>query len=128
MSYAGPASRQHGAPNIAPMGSTEMSSRSGFTTTSTLRPRPLPERRRDTYLAFAAGIALGLTIGAGTALLFAPQAGTETRRAIVRRGRRLSRRGSDAWDDLRDELSRAARRGRQAFRRRRERAKEPSAG
>jgi len=78
-------------------------------------------------LAFAAGIALGLTIGAGAALLFAPQTGTDTRRAIVRKGRRLSRRGSDAWDDLRDELSRAARRGRQAFRRRRQRSKESAA-
>jgi gas vesicle protein len=70
-------------------------------------------------LVFAAGVALGLTIGAGVALLLAPQAGTDTRRAIVRQGRRLSRRGHDAWDDLREELSRAARRGRQAFRRRR---------
>jgi gas vesicle protein len=78
-------------------------------------------------LAFAVGIALGLTIGAGTALLFAPQTGTDTRRAIVRKGRRLSQRGSDAWDDLRDELSRAARRGRQAFRRRRQRSKESAA-
>jgi gas vesicle protein len=70
-------------------------------------------------MVFAAGIALGLAIGAGAALLLAPQSGTDTRRAIVRRSRRLSRRGRDAWGDLREELSRAARRGRQAFRRRR---------
>ncbi len=127
MSYAGPVSRGRNAANIEPLGSTEMSGRSGFRTTTPFRPRTLPGARRDAYLAFAAGIALGLTIGAGAALLFAPQTGTDTRRAIVRKGRRLSRRGSDAWDDLRDELSRAARRGRQAFRRRRQRSKESAA-
>jgi hypothetical protein len=127
MSYAGPASRERSASSIEPLTSTEISGRSGFRTTTSFRPRPLPGARRDAYLAFAAGIALGLTIGAGTALLFAPQSGTDTRRAIVRKGRRLGRRGSDAWDDLRDELAHAARRGRQAFRRRRQRSKESAA-
>jgi hypothetical protein len=126
MSYAGPASRERSAQNIEPMASTEISGRSGFRTTS-FRPRSLPGARRDAYLAFAAGIALGLTIGAGTALLLAPQSGTDTRRAIVRKGRRLGRRGSDAWDDLREELAHAARRGRQAFRRRRQRSKDSAA-
>jgi gas vesicle protein len=59
---------------------------------------------------FAAGIAVGLAVGVGTALLFAPQTGEETRYAIARRARRLRRRGGDAWEDLRRELSRAAKR------------------
>lgn len=119
MSYAGPVSRARHSTNLEPLGSSETTGRSGFRTATPLRSRPNFGGRRDTLTAFAAGIALGLTIGAGAALLFAPQAGTDTRRAIVQRGRRLSRRGHDAWDDLREELSRAARRGRQAFRRRR---------
>jgi len=59
---------------------------------------------------FAAGIALGLAVGVGTALLFAPQTGEETRYAIARRARRLRHRGGDAWEDLRRELGRAAKR------------------
>jgi YtxH-like protein len=124
MSYAGPASRKRTSPNIEPLASAEMSDRDGFRTPTPLRRQPRLSGRRDTVMVFAAGIALGLAIGAGAALLLAPQAGTDTRRAIVRRGRRLSRRGRDAWGDLREELSRAARRGRQAFRRRRRRAHE----
>ena len=72
MSYAGPASRERTTPNIEAPASTEISGRGGFRTTTPFRPRTLPGARRDTYLAFAAGIALGLTIGAGTALLLAP--------------------------------------------------------
>jgi len=126
MSYAGPASRERHA-TIEPLGSAEMSGRGGFRTT------PPPSRqspfggRGDSLMAFAAGIAIGLTIGAGTALLFAPQAGRDTRRVIARQSRRLGRRGSDAWEDLRDELSHAARRGRQALRRRRQRSQESAA-
>ena len=61
---------------------------------------------------FATGTLLGAVVGAGTALLFAPQTGEETRRDIARQGRRLGSRTADAWDDLRDELQWAARRGR----------------
>lgn len=124
MSYAGPAPRARQTPNIEPAESPEMSRRSGFRTMTPLRSPPHFSGWRDTLAAFAAGIAIGLTIGAGTALLFAPQAGSDTRRAIVRKSRRLGRRGHDAWDDLREELSHAARRGRQAFRRRRRRSQE----
>lgn len=119
MSYAGPASRARQTQGTEPSEPTEMSGRSGFRTMTPLRSPPHFGGRRDYLMTFAAGLALGLTIGAGAALLFAPQSGSDTRRSIVRRGRRLGRRGHDAWDDLRDELSHAARRGRQAFRRRR---------
>jgi gas vesicle protein len=59
---------------------------------------------------FLAGLLTGLAIGAGAALLYAPQAGVETRRQLVRRGRRVKARAEDAWEDLRDELHHAARR------------------
>ena len=61
---------------------------------------------------FATGTVLGAVVGVGAALLFAPQTGEETRRNLVRHGRRLRSRTADAWDDLRDELQWAARRGR----------------
>ena len=61
---------------------------------------------------FAAGALLGAAIGAGAALLFAPQSGARTRHNIAKRGRRLRTRTADAWDDLRHELRYAARRGR----------------
>ena len=62
---------------------------------------------------FAAGAALGAAIGAGAALLFAPQSGARTRHNIAKRGRHLRTRTADAWEDLRHELRYAARRGRQ---------------
>lgn len=66
---------------------------------------------------FGAGIALGLAMGAGSALLLAPESGEETRASLRRRGRRLGRRAHDAWDDLRDELRFATRRGRRRLHR-----------
>ena len=76
---------------------------------------PPADSGRQTALVIAAGVMLGLAVGAGAGLLLAPQAGEDTRRSLSRRGRRLTRRGRDAWDDLRDELRRA----RRALRRRR---------
>lgn len=67
-----------------------------------------PSDDADRTTVFAAGIVVGLVIGAGAALLFAPHSGKATRRKIARRGRRLGRKGRGKWDDLRDEL-RAAR-------------------
>src|SRR5262245_46266224 len=64
---------------------------------------------------FATGVAVGLTIGAGVALLVAPQTGRETRRDLAKRGRRIRRRSADAWDDLRHELRQAARRGKRSL-------------
>ncbi len=57
---------------------------------------------------FGAGIAVGVLIGAGAALLFAPQSGSETRDDIVRGTRDFGYRASDAWEDLREELRHAA--------------------
>lgn len=73
---------------------------------------------------FAAGALLGAVVGAGAALLLTPQTGEEVRHGLARRGRRWRARTTDAWDDLRDELQYATRRGRRklgrALRRRRE--------
>jgi hypothetical protein len=116
MSYAGPASRGKRAPEME-------SSIAGHVQRSELTPQPANPRwpsrssRRDQTTAFAAGIAIGLAVGAGIALLFAPQSGEDTREAIADRGRRLAHRGSDAWDDLRDELQDAMRNRRAAWRR-----------
>jgi hypothetical protein len=66
---------------------------------------------------FAMGVALGALAGSGTALLFAPERGEETRARLRQRARRLHGDAADAWDDLRDELEWAARRGRRRLRR-----------
>lgn len=72
---------------------------------------------------FGTGIAVGAVLGAGVALLFAPASGEEARAAIVRRGARLAKGGQDAWDELRDELEWAARRGKRRVGRRVQRAR-----
>jgi gas vesicle protein len=56
---------------------------------------------------FTAGIAVGAILGATVALLMAPATGDETRDRIGRRVRRL-RGNDDVWDDLAEELERAA--------------------
>lgn len=80
---------------------------------------------------FGAGLALGITLGAGVALLTAPQSGTETRADLVRSARRartaVGRKGNDAWLDLQGELrsmSRALRRRRARHSAERELARE----
>jgi hypothetical protein len=56
---------------------------------------------------FTAGIAVGAILGATVALLMAPASGDETRHGIARRVRKL-RGDDDIWDDLAEELERAA--------------------
>ncbi len=56
---------------------------------------------------FSAGIAVGAVLGAAVALLMAPATGEETRHSISRRVRRL-RGDDDVWDELAEELQRAA--------------------
>ena len=60
------------------------------------------------------GIIAGALVGAGVALLLAPQSGEETRERIADRARRLGNRADASWDDLRDELRRLRRRSRRA--------------
>lgn len=74
--------------------------------------------------AVAAGMAVGLLVGAGLALLYAPFEGRDARRALRRRVRRVGYRSQDAWLDLRDELRRAALKVKRARRRSRLAAEE----
>jgi gas vesicle protein len=57
---------------------------------------------------FGAGLALGVALGAGIALLAAPQTGAETRADLrygaLRARRSIGRKSRNAWLDLRDEL------------------------
>src|SRR6185369_813774 len=127
MSYAGPTPRGKQLPPPQPASTKFAGSRSSVASTAagtssagsrhSYDPRAAARAegrsRRpswDSMTVFAAGIALGLAVGVGTALLFAPQTGEETRYAIARRARRLRHRGGDAWEDLRRELGRAAKR------------------
>ena len=54
------------------------------------------------------GMIIGAVLGAGIALLVAPQAGWETRRSIARRAGSMGR-GAGAWTKLGRELRKAAR-------------------
>jgi gas vesicle protein len=73
---------------------------------------------------FGAGLALGVILGAGGALLTAPRTGAETRAALGARAARLRRsgvrQGQNAWDDLRDELRQAKRKLKNRKRRKQE--------
>ena len=74
------------------------------------------ERDSSGVAMFGAGLMLGLALGAGVALLLAPQAGDETRRIIKRRARRLGEHVSESVEDLRDDIRRSARRGEKRLR------------
>ena len=69
------------------------------------------EESHDGHTAktFLAGLAIGALVGAGAAMLFAPQSGADTRRAVSRRARRLAREARDRYDDLRVKARRARR-------------------
>ena len=97
-----------------------MPSSSGVETSIPRAPRPgsIPQPKPDGLAPdmvpdwnaiglFTAGIAVGAILGATVALLMAPASGDETRDRIGRRVRRL-RGNDDVWDDLAEELERAA--------------------
>ena len=67
--------------------------------------------------AFGAGIAIGALLGAGSALLYAPQSGHATRAVLRKRARYLTSSAGDAWEDLGRELRGAARRSRRGVQR-----------
>jgi hypothetical protein len=74
------------------------------------------EEERDWRSAgiLSLGVLAGALVGAGVALLLAPQSGEETRERLANRARRLGSRADASWDDLRDELRRLRRRSRRA--------------
>jgi gas vesicle protein len=125
MSYAGPASRNRGsAKSRGP--TLQGSARPGAAAYAASQADAPPSEDEATHetdwqqiAIFGAGLALGLILGAGSALLTAPQSGEETRAVLkgrVRRLKRTARRTSrDAWGELGDELRGAA----QSLRRRR---------
>ena len=115
MSYAGP-SRAH-----APRSSAHASPPSPFPTSAGRSARSdapvtyVPYSKGDAgwqqVAVFGAGLALGILLGVGGALLIAPRTGAETRAALSARAARLrrttTRRSHDAWGELRDELRNA---------------------
>ena len=58
---------------------------------------------------FVAGLAIGALVGAGLALLFAPQSGEETRRIVSRKAKHLAREAKDRYDDVKEKVRRARR-------------------
>jgi hypothetical protein len=75
------------------------------------------EDQRGGFGIFLTGLAIGLAIGAGAALLYAPQPGEVTRRTLGKQAKRFRGDVSERWEDLRDELDAVARRGRKRVRR-----------
>jgi gas vesicle protein len=59
---------------------------------------------------FAAGLIIGGLLGAGLALLFAPQSGSETRRLLRRRARKLAAEVEDRYDDVKARIRKARQR------------------
>lgn len=74
-----------------------------------------PSARRNGTLA--AGVAIGVLVGVGLALLLAPERGVDMRRRLRRRAHRLGLRGRDVWDELDLQFKRAKLKARQARRR-----------
>jgi len=56
---------------------------------------------------FLAGLAIGALVGAGVALLFAPQSGAETRAAVSRRAKSLAKDAREHYDAVKEKVRRA---------------------
>jgi gas vesicle protein len=78
------------------------------------RKQVAPSRKGTGTLAV--GVAIGLLVGAGIALLLAPKTGRDTRGLLGRGLRRAGSRGRDVWEDLSLELRKARRQLRRARR------------
>ena len=55
-------------------------------------------------LNFVSGLVLGAVIGAGIALLAAPEPGRKTRRRLQRAATRLKSDAGDRWEELADDV------------------------
>jgi gas vesicle protein len=64
---------------------------------------------------FAAGLLIGALLGAGVALLFAPQSGEDTRRLIRKKAKRLAAGAQDRFDDVKDRIRQARRKAEDAL-------------
>jgi hypothetical protein len=81
-------------------------------TATAARGRSYDTDTMRTAAVFGAGLAVGALIGAGAALLFAPQSGEDTRELLAERAQRLGGRVSERLDDVRGDLGWYMRRGR----------------
>jgi uncharacterized membrane protein YccC len=68
-------------------------------------------------ITFLVGFVVGALVGAGAALLLAPQSGAVTRRRLGRGFRRMRRGAADRMGNLRDDAERELRRARRRLRR-----------
>ena len=59
---------------------------------------------RLTDPGFMAGLAVGALVGAGLALLWAPEPGTKLRRRLRRKLHNLGNEAADGWDDTREQI------------------------
>ncbi len=73
-------------------------------------------------VGFMGGALIGAIVGAGVALLVAPERGAVTRRRIRARFEDASDDAMDRFEDLRDDANRRLRKGQRRLRRRRNRA------
>ena len=64
---------------------------------------------------FVVGFFIGGLLGAGLALLFAPQSGSDTRRYIKKRARRIAAGAKDKYEDVKDRIRDARRKAEEAF-------------
>lgn len=74
-------------------------------------------RSGGTGVAFLVGVIVGALVGAGTALLLAPERGEVTRGRIRRRMRRVRNEAAERVGELRDDAERELRRARRRVRR-----------
>lgn len=126
MSYAGPSrtstASQRGARSTSAPGSGSSRANSTFVPTPSYTTGRAGETDWQEVALFGAGLALGVILGAGGALLTAPRTGAETRAALGARAARFrrttARRSRNAWEELRDELHEAKRSLRNRNRRR----------
>lgn len=70
----------------------------------------------STSLSFLTGLLVGAAIGAGAALLLAPQSGKRTRRRLVRAVSDAREGATDRWEGLTDDVGEAVRQGRRRLR------------
>jgi gas vesicle protein len=76
--------------------------------------RDEPQHEAHGTRNFIAGLAVGALLGAGFALLYAPDRGTNTRRRLGRRIRRLRDRSGESVQELKSALRKELRRVKRA--------------
>lgn len=99
----------------AAAGTTDAGAPDSLGSAGTARGRSYETDNMRTAAVFGAGIAIGALLGAGAALLLAPQSGEDTRELLAEQAHRLGGRMSDRLDDVRGDLGWYMRRGRRKF-------------